>query len=180
MLFRSDIGALAVDIGPGLFTGMRVGLATAKALGSSFDVPIVPLTSLEVLAHSERHDDGVIASVIDARKGQIFFQFFRSEGDAVRGVSEPVCGDVDDLVAALNDRGQDALCLGDGAHRYREALLDGPRCTIGEARYPSASTLASLAERETRRENWVEPIDLRALYLREPDALINWSTRESA
>ena len=64
----SEVGAIAVDIGPGLFTGMRVGIATAKSLAMALNIPMVPMTSLEVLAAAEAMTDDIIVPVVDARK----------------------------------------------------------------------------------------------------------------
>ena len=68
----ADLSAIAVDIGPGLFTGMRVGIATAKTMARALTVPVVPVCSLDVLAHPLRHGDRVIASIIDARRGELY------------------------------------------------------------------------------------------------------------
>src|ERR1700757_3769018 len=66
-----QIGRVAVDIGPGLFTGLRVGVATAKALAAALDIPIVGCSSLEVLAHPHRRQDRTVAAVLDAKRGEV-------------------------------------------------------------------------------------------------------------
>ena len=63
----AEVGVIAVDIGPGLFTGMRVGLATAKALAQALRVPMIGLSSLDLLAFPLRQRDDVIVPVVDAR-----------------------------------------------------------------------------------------------------------------
>ncbi|MBU3690234.1 MAG: tRNA (adenosine(37)-N6)-threonylcarbamoyltransferase complex dimerization subunit type 1 TsaB [Acidimicrobiales bacterium mtb01] len=175
-----EIGVVAVDVGPGLFTGMRVGIATAKSLAQALEIPVVPLSSLEVLAHPLRNDERVIVSVIDARKGEIFYGFFRAAGDRVVALAEPRCGTVDELVSDLVGRQQSVVCVGDGARRYREQIVDGYRCDVADAVFPSAASLVAIGDREARIEKWVDADDVAALYLRKPDAEINWSTRESA
>jgi tRNA threonylcarbamoyladenosine biosynthesis protein TsaB len=177
-----ELSAIAVDIGPGLFTGMRVGLATGQAMAQALDVPMVAVTSLETLAYSVRHTDAVIASVVDARKGQVFFGFHHATGDGVVSAGESRAGSVADLIAAIEDRGQRALCVGDGTVRYREDLAGHTLIDIADRHhaYPSVHNLAIIAMRRALREQWSSPTDIRAMYLRAPDAEINWSTRDSS
>lgn len=174
-----EIGCVAVDVGPGLFTGMRVGLAAGKAIAMALRVPMIGITSLDLLAFPCRHTDRVVVPVIDARKGEVFWAMYRQVPGGVQQVSAPVVGPVDDLVADLLARSQDALCVGDGAERYREDILDGFRCEISGPVHPAASALVQLAHAQALREDWVRPDEIEPVYLRAPDAQINWATRES-
>lgn len=178
----SEFGAIAVDIGPGLFTGMRVGLAAAKAMAQALRVPMIGISSLDLLAFPLRYADRTIAAVIDARKGEVFYAFYRPVPGGVQRVTEPVVGKVDDLVADLLARDQNAICVGDGALRYRDEIESGKRCEFAEQflSMPSAAPLVQLAHARALREDWVNPWEIQPMYLRPPDAQINWSTRESA
>ena len=177
-----ELSAIAVDVGPGLFTGMRVGLATAKAMCQALDIPLVGVTSLEILGCSYRHSDKVIASVVDARKGQVFFGFLQATRDEIRTLDEPRVGDVSDLIAAIEDRGQPVVCVGDGALRYRSDLEHHRFVEMGDvhAVHPSVQHLGILARRRALREQWSSAHEVRAVYLRPPDAEINWSTRANS
>ena len=175
----SEIGCIAVDVGPGLFTGMRVGLATGKALAQALRIPMIGITSLDLLAFPCRHTDRVVVPVIDARKGEVFWAMYRQVPGGVQLVSPPTVGPVDDLVADLLARSQDALCVGDGADRYREEILDGFHCEVSGPVHPSAGALVQLAHARALREEWVRPGEIDPIYLRAPDAQINWATRES-
>lgn len=175
-----ELGVIAVDIGPGLFTGMRVGLAAAKALALALRVPMIGISSLDLLAFPHRRADRVVVPVLDARKGEVFYAMYRQVPGGLQQVQAPQVGPVDELVADLLARSQDALCIGDGAHRYRAAILDGFHCEIGEDRYPSAAPLVQLAHAQALREEWVQPAEIAPIYLRQPDAQINWTTRASA
>jgi tRNA threonylcarbamoyladenosine biosynthesis protein TsaB len=176
----SEIGLVAVDVGPGLFTGMRVGLASAKAFAQALRVPMIGMSSLDLLAFPLRHSERTIAAVIDARKGELFYAFYKSVPGGVQRVLEPRCGRVDDLVADVMARGDVALCVGDGALRYRDDLRAELRCEFAEQflSRPSAAPLVQLAHARALREDWVNPWEIQPLYLRLPDAQINWSTRE--
>jgi tRNA threonylcarbamoyladenosine biosynthesis protein TsaB len=175
----AEIGVVAVDVGPGLFTGMRVGIATAKALAHALRIPMIGISSLDLLAFPCRHSDRVVASIIDARKGEVFYAFYRQVPGGLQQVATPTVGRIDELVADLLARSQDVLCVGDGALRYRDEILAGYRCEILELAHPSAAPLVQLAHAKALREDWVNPWELQPVYLRLPDAQINWATRET-
>jgi tRNA threonylcarbamoyladenosine biosynthesis protein TsaB len=176
----SDIGAIGVDIGPGLFTGMRVGIATAKVMAQALDIPIVGISSLDLLAFPLRHTSKVIASVIDARKGEVFYAFYLPSPGGVQRVSEPLACSVEDFNADVMARGQSVLAVGDGAQRYRDDI--DTAIEVADLAHPSAAPLVQLARARALRSDIsitgasaAEAV--RPMYLRAPDAQINWSTR---
>jgi tRNA threonylcarbamoyladenosine biosynthesis protein TsaB len=175
-----EIGLVAVDVGPGLFTGMRVGLATAKALAQALRVAMIGISSLDLLAFPHRQSDRVVVPVVDARKGEVFYAIYRPVPGGVQQVVEPRTASVDELVADLVARSQDTLCVGDGALRYRREICDGYHCEFADEAYPSAGPLVQLAHARALREEWEQPSDIHALYLRPPDADINWASRAAA
>lgn len=175
-----EISVVAVDIGPGLFTGLRVGIAAAKAIAHGLRVPMIGISSLDLLAFPVRHTNRLIATVIDARRGEVFSAYYRSVPGGVQRISEPQVGSPDELASDLIARAEDVLLLGDGALRYRSSFEDVRGVDMGEqwlAR-PSAGTLVQLAHPKALREEWLNPWELEPLYLRKPDAEINWQTRE--
>jgi len=192
----ADVDALAVDIGPGLFTGLRVGVATAKALGQALGLDILGVTSLDILAAGAFDVAGPeraarVVTVVDARRREVFAAAY-DFGSAL-GVS-PVdpAGVADDraealtpdeLVVWLDELAVDGpvLVVGDGAVRYLDLLAPRPGidCDLaGEVSAPSPSTLARLAAR--RLASGVAPVapgDLAPDYRRHADARINWEER---
>lgn len=172
-----EIGLVAVDIGPGLFTGLRVGLATGKALAQALRVPMIGISSLDLLAFPHRRSDRVLVPVVDARKGEVFYAMYRQVPGGLQQVVPPSASPVDDLVADLLARSQDALCIGDGALRYRDEIREGFHCEFADEAHPSAAPLVQLAHAQALREEWVNPADIQPLYLRPPDAEINWAVR---
>jgi tRNA threonylcarbamoyladenosine biosynthesis protein TsaB len=175
-----EISVVAVDIGPGLFTGLRVGVAAAKAMASALRVPMIGVASLDLLALAVRTSPLLIAAVIDARKGEVYSGFYRQVPAGVQRVRDHRVGSPEDLLSELVATGEDCLLVGDGAHRYAELLQDG----LGRAELagqwlasPSAAQLVQLAHAHALREQWVNPWELEPLYLRKPDAEINWETR---
>jgi tRNA threonylcarbamoyladenosine biosynthesis protein TsaB len=178
-----ELGAIAVDVGPGLFTGMRVGIATAKAMAHALRVPVIPVASLDLLALPLRYADRLIAAVIDARRSEVYYAFYRLGPGGVQRLEPPAVGPVGDLVGELLATGEEALLVGDGALRYREQISAGLRRIEFAEQWlaqPSAAPLVQLAHARALREEWVQPGEVQPLYLRRPDAEFNWVTRESA
>ena len=172
-----EISVVAVDVGPGLFTGMRVGLAAGKAIAQALRVPMIGISSLDLLAFPCRHSDRVVVPVIDARRGEVFYAMYRQVPGGTQQVAEPAVGDVGDLVADLLARSQDVLLVGDGALRYRDEILEDFHAEFGGDAHPSAAPLVQLAHARALREDWVNPWEVEPIYLRAPDAQINWATR---
>ena len=177
----TEIACVAIDVGPGLFTGMRVGIATAKAIAQALVVPMIALSSLDLLAFPLRRTEQLIASIIDARKGEVFYAFYKQNKTGIQRLLEPTVGGVDDLIADLLGRGQETICVGDGALRYRDQIEAGFAAEFaGDAySFPSAAALVEMATPLALKEHWIQPNEIEALYLRAPDAEINWSTRQS-
>ncbi|MGK2949495.1 MAG: tRNA (adenosine(37)-N6)-threonylcarbamoyltransferase complex dimerization subunit type 1 TsaB [Acidimicrobiales bacterium] len=177
-----DIGAVAVDLGPGMFTGLRVGVAAGKALAHARRLPMVGVASLDLLAFPLRHSHRRIVCALDAGRGELFHASYRQSPGGVQRVSAPEVATPADLASDLDALGAEVLLAGDGALRYR-SLFEGIRrvelADHGEA-FPQASSLVQLAHARALREEFVSPVELTPLYLRLPDAEINWQTRDSA
>ncbi|MGD9999541.1 MAG: tRNA (adenosine(37)-N6)-threonylcarbamoyltransferase complex dimerization subunit type 1 TsaB [Ilumatobacteraceae bacterium] len=175
----SEISVVAVDVGPGLFTGMRVGLAAGKALAQALRVPMIGMSSLDLLTFPLRHTGRTVAAVIDARRGELFYAIYLPVPGGMQRVTEPRCGRIDDFLADVLPRGHELVCVGDGALRYRDQIESELRCEFAEQflSRPSAAPLVQLAHAKALREEWVNPWEIQPMYLRLPDAQINWETR---
>ncbi len=135
-----DLDAVAASVGPGSFTGLRVGLATAKSLAWSADIALVGESSLRTLAASVSPAlEARVAPVLDARRGQVYAALF--EGAQLVRVSEDVVVDPESWAAELARRGP-LVAVGDGIERYPQEF-EGVRRAAGAR--PSARHLAVLA-----------------------------------
>ena len=172
----SEISAIAVDVGPGLFSGLRVGVSAAKALAQALRVPTIGISSLALLAFPVRYTDRLIVPVIDARRGELFYAFYRQVPGGAQRLSSYQVGSPDDLASELLARGEDCLVVGDGALRYPAILTEVSGAEAGGATsaFPSAASLVELAHPQALREEFVQPWELQPLYLRKSDAEINW------
>ena len=208
----SEIDAIAVDVGPGLFTGMRVGIASAQALAHVLSVPLVGVDSLEALVAAAPDFSGdLVVPTIDARRRQVAWALHRVDesraGTMPRRVTRPVVGPLDDLIAALRERSQSCVFVGDFAQRHREDILEAlgivpwafefaDASGSGAGGFPHARHVAQIAHRRLIDGDPAHQVDgdsahlvgddsaqlapsVAAMYLREADAEINWTTRAS-
>jgi tRNA threonylcarbamoyladenosine biosynthesis protein TsaB len=184
----ADVEAIAVDLGPGLFTGLRVGVATAKGLAQGLGVGVLGATSLEILAWAafDAGWPGTVVPVVDGRRGEVFAAHYRRGAGPSRPLelSAPSRYRPDAVVGGLGNLGdRPVLACGDGALRYRELFertgavaLAGP--TLGA---PDPSALVALAAaRLGSGEPLLRGTDVAPIYLRDADARINWVQRAAA
>ncbi len=184
----SDVGVVAVDVGPGLFTGLRVGVAAAKGLAQSLGIGVIRATSLDVLtaAAGRAGHRGLVLACVDARRGEVFASVRELGGDGT-ATAEPVAPGLfapADLVVALNGLvGERVVAVGDGALRYAPALDAVPGVetrTPGLSFPPPAALLELTLTRLEAGEAPVEPAGVVPLYLREADARSNFARAERA
>ncbi len=184
-LVPADVGVVAVDIGPGLFTGLRVGVAAAKGLAQSLGVGVVGATSLDILVAGAAGAGGrgLVLACVDARRGEVFAAV--RELDAAGAVgAEPVAPGLfapSDLADALGGLGGGAvLAVGDGALRYAGALGLVPGVEVASALSfpPPAALLGLVRARLEAGEAPLEPACVVPLYLREADARSNFARAE--
>lgn len=149
-----DVDAIAVDVGPGLFTGLRVGIATANGLAQSLGKPMIGVCSLDVLAHGMRFAGSDVVSVVDARRHEVYAARYGVIGGALKRVMEPTVLAPADLVAQLGD----AVLVGD-------TLVDHGAIYA----LPSPETLVEMA----RTLDFQEPSSIVPNYLRKSDAELN-------
>jgi tRNA threonylcarbamoyl adenosine modification protein YeaZ len=152
-----DLGAIVAGLGPGPFTGLRVGLVTAASMGQTLDVPTYGVCSLDGLGQV----DGRVLVATDARRREVYWAVYE---DGAR-LTEPAV----DLPATVADRIADlgvTAAVGEGAYTYAEVLKVRVR---DEPRYPPAEALAALAADRVRAKAPGER--LIPLYLRRPDAV---------
>ena len=177
----TDIGAIAIDIGPGLFTGLRVGVTTALALATTLRIPMIGVTSLDLLAFPVGHTDRMITAAVDARRGEVFHATYRSVPGGVQRITEPAVGQPEELRSAIVADASEVLIVGDGALAHRHLFEDVSGVEIADdvLAFPSASALVSLAHARAMREEFVRPDEIEPLYLRRPDAVAKWDTASS-
>jgi len=176
----AQLSAVAVGTGPGMFTGLRVGVTTAKLFAQALRIPVIPIPSLDLLAYPLRFSHRLIVSTIDARRHELYWAIYRAVPGGVQRDSEYELGSPDDLVAELQARGEDSLVCGDGALRFGSAFDGlGRRVELAGPAHasPSLTALADLAVARYEREDFRGPDEVLPLYLRRSDAELEWDRK---
>lgn len=169
------IGVIALGLGPGTFTGLRIGIATARALAQARGLEIAGVSSLAALARGvEGHPGRERLALIDARRRETFAALYGPDGELLL---EPFVAGPDEVVARVSEQANSPLAVGDGALRFRSELeaagVDVPQ-DADPAHRMAARHICSLADGVERvRAEQAKPI-----YLRRPDAEI-WRERQA-
>jgi tRNA threonylcarbamoyladenosine biosynthesis protein TsaB len=159
-----QLDALAVGVGPGTFTGLRIGIATARALAMARDLELRPVSSLAALAEGIP-DDGPVLSLIDAKRGQLFAALYeQGEQRWAPFVAAPT-----EVAARVKGAGLTPRAAGDGAVRFRE-VLETAGIRVEPDASPAHAVRALYVCRLAPRVRATPPEALLPEYLRDPDA----------
>ena len=159
----SDVDVFAAALGPGSFTGLRVGLAAIEGFAAAHCSRGAGVTTLEALAWKTKIRDALIAPTIDARRGEVYGALYRRTGDTLVEEHPAVVLKPAEWFACLP--GQPLILCGDGAVRYRSVIEERPEWRIHSMHLYLASTIAELVATPNCRP-------LKPLYVRKTDAEI--------
>ena len=172
----SDIELLACSVGPGSFTGVRIGAALVKGIAFGKNIPCVGVSTLEALAENLRGLSGIIVPVMDARRSQVYTALFSGKSGEVERLTDDSAISLSELSEVLrpySEEGESIYLVGDGYEVSMEALsgfgislADTPKML----RAQSAASIARLAYRRRKAELTVSDRDIKPTYLRLPQA----------
>jgi tRNA threonylcarbamoyladenosine biosynthesis protein TsaB len=172
-----NLTGVAVGLGPGLYSGMRVGVATAKALAQALAVPIVGISSLDLLAYEVRYSPKSVCAVLDARRSEVFHAFYRPSPGGIQRMTGYRVEKPGQLAIGIASRPEEVLMVGNGALLYRDEFEElGSVAELGTMShaFPDARSLVELALPRLLREDFDSLFELQPLYLRRSAKRIRW------
>jgi tRNA threonylcarbamoyladenosine biosynthesis protein TsaB len=171
----ADLDAVAVNAGPGSFTGVRIGVSAVKGLAFTNDLPCISVSTLEAMAENTAAVPGaVICCLMDARCQQVYGALFEKETDgALRRLSEDEALTIPQMAEKLSGFGRPIVLVGDGSemcYRAWKDSVEGVYLAPASTRYQNAAATAVIAERLLSENVTVSAGELQPVYLRLPQA----------
>ncbi|SHE73865.1 tRNA threonylcarbamoyladenosine biosynthesis protein TsaB [Caldanaerobius fijiensis DSM 17918] len=165
-----DIDVIGVSIGPGSFTGVRIGVATAKGMAISLKKPLIGISTLDGLAQNTPFVDSIICPILDAREHQVNNALYRFEKNALKRLTDYRAIDIDELLSELKEYRESIIFSGDGVFLYKDILIE----TLAEkallapvnAIMPRASSIAHLAAKRAKEGTSSSSLSVVPIYLK--------------
>ncbi len=172
MLSINDIDGISVSVGPGSFTGIRIGISIAKGLATPRNLPCVPISTLEAMAYMFLSEDITVCAVMDARCNQLYNALFKvKDGKIVR-----LCQDrailIDELKTELQSISDNIVICGDGSDVLQELIRDfrNIKMPSENLKYQSAVGVGIMSCNLFSKNSVISPAELMPVYLRLPQA----------
>lgn len=169
----SEVEAVAVNAGPGSFTGVRIGVAAAKGLAFPRSLPCVAVSTLHSMAYNFLGSDCVVCALMDARCAQVYNAFFRVTGERVERLCEDRAISLEQLAKELRQYGEKVVLVGDGASLTYSSLSNPPDSVVlapPNHREQTAVSVACAAFHYIQQGKTLSPDALMPVYLRLPQA----------
>ncbi len=170
----NDIDYFAAAYGPGSFTGLRIGVATAKALAHAVKKPMVQVSTLEGIAYNALYSDMLLCPIMDARRSQVYNAVYKSENGALSEVIAPRAVSLEQCVSELSEQDGKVLFMGDGVAVHRDSIVGmmGDKARFAEAPFLNqrAGSIAQIAYYKALRGETVSYLEFAPFYLRKSQA----------
>ena len=167
-----DVDAFVIGLGPGSFTGLRIGASTVKGLGIATKKPCIGISSIDGLALNVDKEAKIIAPIIDAKRERVYSAIYRKEKSRIVRKSDYLLLSIDELMKRLKGA---TLFLGDGLTLYRERILELNKKAVfldEEYWYPRAANLIKLALTKVKRYKKMDLGKLKPIYLYPKDCQV--------
>ncbi len=171
----SKLDAVAVSQGPGSYTGLRIGVSTAKGICYAADLPLMAIDTLEAMAHgmkeklgSQIEPNDLLIPMIDARRMEVYCSVFDTHLNRIKDTSAIVFDDAFHLSTLTSQRSSSRLWFfGDGAPKLRDRFKDQPQIQIVDNYAPSAAYMAALSDQALKTHDFVDVAYFEPYYLKD-------------
>ncbi|MDP5000307.1 MAG: tRNA (adenosine(37)-N6)-threonylcarbamoyltransferase complex dimerization subunit type 1 TsaB [Flavobacterium sp.] len=161
-LIFSDLAAIAVSQGPGSYTGLRIGVSSAKGFCYALNIPLIAIDTLQLLANQVRIDDGIIISMIDARRMEVFSAFYDKNQLQIRTTLAEIIDET-----SYSEISEKIHLVGDGAAKFKEVLTDEKFVFHSDVVFPSANEMSKLSFNKYQKQDFVDVAYFEPYYLKD-------------
>jgi len=170
-----EIDAFAISIGPGSFTGLRIGLSTVKGFAFATNKPVVSVPTLDAFARTVPFSAYQICPLFDARKDEVFAALYRWDENNIIKIMPERAVSPGDFLKEITDK---TVFIGDGIIRYGDMIMDicGDKAIFPPPSImsPSAATVGEIAFEKIKKGDLADPVSLTPFYIRKSEAELNW------
>jgi len=179
-LKMEEINGIAISIGPGSFTGLRIGLCVAKGLCYARSLPLLGITTLDAMVFPLKEIPYLICPVLESKKDEIYDVVFRG-GDSLHRVMDYKCEDIQSLLVRLSPLKEKIIFLGDGIKKYRDNIKEkiGKDALFidSQLNLPVATSIAFLGLNKLKKGEEDDISTITPFYLRKSEAEIIWEKK---
>ena len=179
----NTVDYIACSSGPGSFTGLRIGAATAKGLAFAVNKKIIPVPTLDALAYNVFMNGEIIAPIMDARRNQVYTAFYEWKNGKFARISDYIADDIKLVLKKLSEFDKNVMFLGDGIEVYKNTIMDFNSNFIfapSHINAQRASAVGALAIKYAEMGGEVSPRDFELIYLRKSQAEREFDEREKS
>lgn len=178
---KGELAAIAISRGPGSFTGLRIGMSTARTLAQVLNIPVVGVSTLAALAYPLRGYAGIVCPLLNARREEVYAALYQNQAGEQRCLRSSFATGMDPLLELLLAGGEPVTFLGDGVEFYGDQIRArmgnraqfAPQCLS----YPRGAAVAELGQAMFRAGAGQDPLTLLPHYVRLSEAEIKWQER---
>ena len=176
-----QIDAVAITCGPGSFTGLRIGMATAKGIVQGGNKKLIAIPTLDTLAQNLNHYPGIICPIMNAQKKQVYTAIYKSTETGMERLSDYQAIEAETLAEQLLALGETVWFTGDGVDAFADVFRSklGEQCRLadGNTVLPRAGALAMLAAERAEQEQFDDLYQAELIYIRKSEAEVQWEAR---
>ena len=177
---KEELTGIAVSNGPGSFTGLRIGLAAAKAMSYVLGIPLVGVSTLQALAYQLPAPGVRVMCLLDAQKGNAYVESYRWENNSLQVVDSVQVAKITDIVAACANMNEQVILLGDAVQKKVAGKLELPaNVSVAPPHIvmPRAACVAMLGQEKLLAGETDNVMDLEPVYIRRSEAEVLWEKR---
>ena len=160
-VLMSDLKAIAVSHGPGSYTGLRIGVSTAKGLCYALEIPLIAIDTLTSLANQVKHNDGLIVSMIDARRMEVYSAIFNSNKEMIREVQAEILTE-----ESFANQAEIIYFIGDSNEKAKSVLTKTNFIFLDEIVFPSAKEMSAISYQKFQNNDFVDVAYFEPYYLK--------------